>query len=105
MRGDRSGELDDVPHVPEPFLWHVFECLAIAGLLLERGVVDGNPMRNWETIVHRDLRPANIFFGKPDPQRFNRYPTPKMADFGLAVYAPPSDYEGEISAKYLAAGP
>jgi serine/threonine protein kinase len=82
VRGNRPGELTDVPRIPEPFLWHVVESLAIAGLLLERGVVDGNPMRNWETIVHRDLRPANIFFGDPDPERFNRYPTPKIGDWG-----------------------
>jgi serine/threonine protein kinase len=105
VRGNRPGELTDVPRIPEPFLWHVVESLAIAGLLLERGVVDGNPMRNWETIVHRDLRPANIFFGDPDPERFNRYPTPKIGDWGLAVYAPPSDYEGDISTKYRSEGP
>jgi serine/threonine protein kinase len=92
------------PRVPEPFLWHVFECLSIAGLLLERGVVEGNPMRNWNTIVHRDLRPDNIFFGMPDPERFNRYPTPKLGDFGIAVYAPPSDYSGVIDRLYTPGG-
>lgn len=99
-RNEHPGGAGDPPRIPEPFLWHVFECLSIAGLLLERGVVEGNPMRHWRTIVHRDLRPNNIFFGKPDPQRFNRYPTPKMADFGLAVYEPPSGYSGKMDDLY-----
>jgi serine/threonine protein kinase len=92
------------PRVPEPFLWHVFESLCIAGLLLERGVVEHNPMRHWRTIVHRDLRPANIFFGIPDKHRYSRYPTPKIGDFGLAVYAPPSNYTGDVEKLYRPAG-
>lgn len=87
----------------EPFLWHVFECLCTAGLLLDRGAAERNPM--WKTIVHRDLRPVNIFLASPDANRFRRYPTPKIGDFGLAVYAPPSDFDGDIEDEYDAQGP
>lgn len=89
-------ERDDVWY-PEPFLWHVFECLAIAGLVMERGEVRENPMSDWVPIVHRDMKLSNTFLGLPDRNRFSRYPTPKIGDFGAAVYVPepndrPADY-------------
>lgn len=40
-------------YVPEPFLWYCFECLAIAGLLMERGELERNVVSDWITIVHR----------------------------------------------------
>lgn len=73
---------------PEPFLWHVFECLCIAGLLMERGDIQRNPMSDWRTIVHRDLKQLNVFLSEPDRNRFHRYPTPKLGDFGHAIYEP-----------------
>jgi serine/threonine protein kinase len=103
--GKKKRAKDAGPRIPEAFLWHIFESLCVAGLLLERGAVEDNPMRRWKTIVHRDLRPANIFFGIPDQHRFNRYPTPKIGDFGLAVYAPPSDFAGNINDIYKPEGP
>lgn len=41
---------------PEPFLWFLLECLCIVGLLLERGEVIRNPMSDWKTIIHRDIK-------------------------------------------------
>jgi len=70
--------------MPEPFLWYVFECLCIVGLLLERGAMERNPIRDWKTIVHRDVRTQNVFLAMPDEHRFCLYPTPKVGDFGLA---------------------
>ncbi|TKA81902.1 hypothetical protein B0A49_00135 [Cryomyces minteri] len=59
--------------LPEPFLWHVFECLARACLVMQQGAVNG-PAAGWDKeIVHRDLKPGNT------------YPTPKLADFGLSI--------------------
>jgi serine/threonine protein kinase len=103
-RKDHPEDAGPAPRIPEAFLWHVFESLCVAGLLLERGVVEDNPMRHWRTIVHRDLRPANIFFGMPDKYQFTRYPTPKIGDFGLAVYAPPSNYRGSVDELYTPGG-
>ena len=39
--------------VPEPFCWYCFECLAIAGLLMERGELEHNPVAKNDKIVHR----------------------------------------------------
>jgi serine/threonine protein kinase len=89
--------------MPEPFIWHVFECLCTAGLLLDGGAAERNPM--WKTVVNRDLRPINIFLALSDAHRFRRYPIPKIGDFGLAVYALPSDFDGDISEEYEPQGP
>lgn len=74
--------------VPEPYLWHTFECLATAGLLMERGEMERNPLSDWTPIVHRDLKLDNIILDQPSKTRFCRYPTPRLADFGAIVYAP-----------------
>lgn len=73
------------------FTKHIFECLCIAGLLLERGEVERNPAYDWRTIVHRDLKLENVFLAASDRDRFCHYPTPKIGDFGLAEYAPYDD--------------
>ena len=72
--------------IPERFLWYMLECLCIAGLLLERGELEQNPMSDWKPIVHRDLKVSNVFLGLPIEGNFCRYPVPKIGDFGLAAY-------------------
>jgi serine/threonine protein kinase len=77
-------------NIPEPYLWHIFECLALAGLLVERGDTDElerNPPSDWIPIVHRDLKLDNVFLDRPSESRYFQYPTPKIADFGAAVHA------------------
>jgi serine/threonine protein kinase len=76
-------------NIPEPYLWHTFECSAIAGLVMERGDTDElerNPPSDWTPIVHRDLKLDNVFLAQPSETRYCRYPTPKIADFGAAVH-------------------
>lgn len=75
--------------VPEPFIWHFFECLAIAGLLMERGELQRNPTSTWQTIVHRDIKLGNVFLDRSSNSKYRRYPTPKLGDFGAAVYLSP----------------
>ncbi|KAI7654231.1 hypothetical protein KC318_g13721 [Hortaea werneckii] len=66
--------------LPEPFLWHVFESLVIAGLLMERGELDPGPISFWEQILHLDYKCSNVFLDLPshehddcdgDPERLN----------------------------------
>ena len=56
-------------HIPEAFLWHVFESLASALAYIHYGV-KGDDLRNpsvplgkdkWPNILHRDVKPDNIF--------------------------------------------
>lgn len=77
-RGDPVG-------VPEPFLWHTFESLAVSGLLMEQGGLESNPINVWDVIVHRDYKLANVFLGSPSLDRYRGYPMPKVSDFGLAA--------------------
>lgn len=72
-------------HAPEPFLWHLFECLAKVAMLMEYGEPERNPMSEWEPIVHRDLKLGNLFFSAPDASNFCKYPTPKVGDWGAAL--------------------
>lgn len=51
-------QLTKLPALPEPFVWKVFNDLAIALLLLERGNVDPNGVTS-NTIIHRDIKLAN----------------------------------------------
>ena len=55
---------------PEPFLWHLFECLAIAGSLMSHG--DEDTIDDWKVIIHRDLKVENVFMSAADPERYCR---------------------------------
>jgi serine/threonine protein kinase len=82
-----------VEFVPEQFIWYMFECLCIVGLLLERGEVESNPTIDWVPIVHRDMKLGNVFLSYPDEKQYSNYPVPKLGDYGLAVYLT----EGELT--------
>jgi serine/threonine protein kinase len=86
----RYGEKGTV-YIPEQFIWYIFECLCIVGLLLERGDVERNPMSDWIPIVHRDMKMCNVFLSYPDEKQYVNYPVPKLGDFGLAIYLPESE--------------
>ncbi len=105
--------------VPELFLWHVAHSLAKAakGLSVpphESSLVHQHPMYNNGysrecSIIHLDLKPNNVFLGyapfgdeqidaiynepigsaQADHDPIHTYPTIKIADFGLSVYAGP----------------
>ncbi|KAK4541906.1 hypothetical protein LTR36_007270 [Oleoguttula mirabilis] len=76
--------------LPEAFLWHTFECLATAGLLMGNGGLEPR-ISAWDVIVHRDYKLANVFLGSSLPDRYQGYSTPKLGDFGFAVMLPPND--------------
>ncbi|KAK4555772.1 trifunctional histidinol dehydrogenase [Recurvomyces mirabilis] len=62
-------------HLPEPFLWSVFESLACSGLLMEQAE---NP------IYHLDYKTSNVLLGVESKDRYVGYPLAKLTDFGLS---------------------
>lgn len=74
--------------IPESFVWHVYLQLAEALGWLQEGYDRKNPTRpapsNHQAIVHRDIKPQNIFIRKP---RYDyEYPDIVLADFGIATH-------------------
>ena len=58
-------------------IWYVAEALAIAGCTMEEGSVPNTaarPLANWEQIVHRDIKPGNIFLSLPNTTHPGFYP-------------------------------
>lgn len=41
---NRQSSPEDLFWIPEQFLWYVFECMCIAGLVLEHGEMEKDPM-------------------------------------------------------------
>lgn len=81
--------------IPEPLIWHIFESLVNAGLLMEQGHIT-QAQNPWNQIFHRDFKPQNVFLGRhPDPvaarDNWAAYPTIKLGDYGLAVETWPHD--------------
>ncbi|KAF7925480.1 uncharacterized protein EAE97_010561 [Botrytis byssoidea] len=72
----------------EKEIWNIFECLARACIMLERGsenLGDEND-RDWIPICHLDIKPANILIG--DKDEIHDVGIFKMGDFGLASHVP-----------------
>lgn len=77
--------------IPESFLWHVFRQLIRAlaymhtGLRNDREIVNDNvpDKRNWNPILHRDIKLENIFIKSLDIA--GEYPLIRLGDFGLSV--------------------
>lgn len=70
--------------LPEPFIWHVFMCMAKALVLCHTGANDyvgRRPQDDFEYIIHGDIKPNNIFFtSRPGAL----YPEAVLGDFGGA---------------------
>ena len=63
----------------------LFESLAKAEYLMTLGTFPGvSPQKGWETMIHRDIKPDNIFMSEPYEDRWPGIPSMKMGDFGLA---------------------
>lgn len=42
-----------------PFAWKLLEDLVMAGILMERGDLQGEGPSGWSLLVHRDIKPQN----------------------------------------------
>lgn len=95
---DPSGAYGDDNEVPEPTIWKWFEDLTEACLVMAYGRIpspDENfiPDKSWKKIVHRDIKPLNIFLGSPS-NKDNDWPTLPIAhlgDFGKTIHTSPTD--------------
>lgn len=85
---------DDGREVPEPLVWKWFEDLAKACVLLENGkdIPSDPPSRlsGQHVIVHRDIKPPNIFLDVPSEElgEWPGYPVATLGDFGEYSLAP-----------------
>ena len=79
--------------VPESFVWHVFGQLADALTLLHEGrdchsrMDPGGMYRGAKPVVHRDIKPDNIFLATEYKKGMGpgEYPDVVLGDFGLAT--------------------
>ncbi|KAI9889238.1 MAG: hypothetical protein M1814_005687 [Vezdaea aestivalis] len=74
--------------IPEPFIWHIFHSLAKVLAYCLRGTLEPDPLDDWETIAHLDMKTNNIFLGDPDPSDNQHYPSIKVGDWGMAFAEP-----------------
>ncbi|KAI9799754.1 MAG: hypothetical protein M1833_003873 [Piccolia ochrophora] len=80
-------------YMPESFIWHAYHNMLKALAYLHFGTPADAPVfaprPGWRTVIHRDLKPDNIFLKRPlaaaaaAPPR--RYPQIVLGDFGLAL--------------------
>ncbi|WEW60420.1 serine/threonine protein kinase [Emydomyces testavorans] len=90
--------------IPEAFLWHLFHCMATAVLYCANGHAEPHMKPGWEEIVHKDIKPSNIFIGSLPPDDADEvYPNLFLADFGLA-YALPNDDVREYKKSFCMEG-
>ncbi|KAL8926998.1 MAG: hypothetical protein Q9208_002543 [Pyrenodesmia sp. 3 TL-2023] len=77
--------------LPEAFLWHIFWSMANALCYCRHGTNQSDKtMPGWDTIVHGDVKPANMLLTPPDDSVDGLYPTIKLCDFGASFATPES---------------
>ena len=78
--------------VPESFIWHTYIQLSEALAYIHTGYTrESRPTpRSWQAILHRDIKPDNVFLRKPSSSSRTNYPDIVLADFGIAKPKPPS---------------
>jgi len=64
--------------IPESMVWNVAECLSDCGNAMYDG--DRNAIGHWDQMVHRDLKPLNVFLAANHPRRWTHFPQPVLGD-------------------------
>jgi serine/threonine protein kinase len=85
---DEDGQSMDPIRIPIRAIWSFFEDLAEAACKIAYGRDPLDPASvplNWQTLVHRDVKPHNVFLGLPRTPGERGIPELKLGDFGLAV--------------------
>ncbi|KAF2448794.1 kinase-like protein [Karstenula rhodostoma CBS 690.94] len=82
-------------YAPEGFLWKLlFEmatalCYLQTGLKSSRDAMNGQPVtarqRGWDKILHRDIKPGNVFLTSHRQSTHSAYPTLVLGDFGASL--------------------
>ena len=72
--------------IPEPFVWYCFIQLCKAAMVMDRGTDTMACTPGWQGVIHRDIKPDNIFlYDPPVGGEWQLYPSPKLGDFDRAV--------------------
>lgn len=78
---------DGLSHLPEPVLWHFFLSLAEAALCISYGAIEKDRLEpDFKTIIHRDIKPGNIYLDVPDPKHFPSYRESRVSLTGVAYF-------------------
>lgn len=78
-------------NIPEEALWHIFQNLVDACLVLQYGAVEReDAVDDWRPIVHRDIKPDNVWLDEP-AEEFPSYPRARLGDFGIAIMTDEND--------------
>ena len=93
-RVDDDNEPIPQVRIPVRALWSIFKDLAAAACIMKYGYnpldTDIRSHDEWEEILHRYLKPDNIFLAAPVVKTGREIPVCKLGDFGIAV---PRDFE------------
>lgn len=97
--------------IPESFIWHVFHSLANALQYIHHGICAGDhrdppepaPRHIWPVILHRDIKPDNIFFRTQRGQndRALCYPHWPLQRFNPTQTERPSSYPKVVLADFV----
>ncbi|KAI4213899.1 MAG: hypothetical protein LQ351_003594 [Letrouitia transgressa] len=90
--GDLNGIIDSYGKrrlgIPEGFVWHTFiqlaEALAYIHSAYTRSKKEIAPPDSWKPVVHRDIKPGNVFLRYPG-RSSTIYPDIVLGDFGIAT--------------------
>ena len=78
---------EDWQAIPESFIWFCFLQISEGLAYIHHGYdrsIYGPPPSEWQPIIHGDIKPENIFLGRPTPDSHG-YPSLVLGDFGLAT--------------------